>query len=114
MINITRGTTPTITINVVGSSFEDATPYVTIKQRNSTLKPKVCELTKSGDSLIVERGEDSCTLEVTYTQEETLAFNQGRAELQLRWIESDGTAGATVYEDVTIHPILKEGVIEHE
>lgn len=102
-----RGTTPTYIIKITGDNLTDATPYVTLRQTNT-------EITKSGEELITDRDDTSCVLTVALTQEETLKFQRGQAELQVRWVRSDEIAGATDIKCVRVRPILKEGVISHE
>lgn len=102
-----KGTTPTFLITLRGSTLEGATPFVTLRQGKR-------ELTKSGEELVKERGEDSCVLAVSLTQEETLALAHGKAEMQVRWVYADGTAGATGIQSVAVKPVLKEEVLAHE
>lgn len=102
-----RGTTPTITINVTGETFDNSTMYVTIEQ--STL-----QITKTGDDIEVYPTEDGCTVALFLTQEETLKFAQGSARLQIRWITSDGVAQASPIKNISVDPILLEGVIEYD
>lgn len=102
-----KGTTPTFLITVTGGTMEGATPFATLRQGKH-------ELTKSGEELVKERGEDYCALAVSLTQDETLQFERGKAELQVRWVYEDGTAGATGIQAVAVKPILKQEVIAHE
>lgn len=81
-----RGTTPTFVIHITGDTLNDATPYVTLKQGQT-------EVTRSGAELIVEQDEKSCTVSITLTQEESLKFSRGNAEIQIRWVNADGQAG---------------------
>lgn len=101
-----RGTTPTYIIKIKGDNLKDATPYVTISQGET-------EITKSGDELIADRDDKSCILAVSLTQEETLKLAKGRAEIQVRWVNNDGIAGATDLRYMKVKPILLEGVINH-
>ena len=102
-----KGTTPTFLITIKGNALTNATPYVTLRQG-------ALELTKSGEELVKERGEDFCVLAVSLSQEETLKFAHGRADLQVRWVYADGTAGATAIKPVAVNPVLKQEVITHE
>lgn len=102
-----RGTTPTYIIKISGDNLKDATPYVTISQGQT-------EITKSGEGLITDRDDTSCVLTVALTQEETLKLAKGRADLQVRWVNTEGTAGATDVKCVKVKPVLLEGVISHE
>ena len=104
---IIRGTTPTIVAKVEGNTLEGATPYLTLKQGN-------LEITKSGEAIVKERGEDSCVLVVSYTQQETLQLKKGAARIQMRWVDTDKRAGATFEVYLSVYDVLKEGEIDHE
>ena len=109
-----QGTTPTIPFNVLGRDLTEATVFVTIKDY------KRCnEITKSGSELIVtyndetEGGEYSLVL-CPLTQEETLKLHPGEAVCQIRFIDNQGQAYATVKATVNVSDVLFKGVIAHE
>lgn len=98
-----RGTTPTFNV-VCDVDLSDYTIFLTLEQGNLelTLTPE-CESTQTG-----------CTLSVTLTQEQTLAFNDRmRASMQIRAIDENGQAIASNIMSVDIGRILKEGVISY-
>ena len=101
-----RGTTPTITLRVKGTAFENSTLYVTLEQG-------AFELTKTGNDVLVTPTEDGSTVGIYLSQEETLQFVKGTAKIQIRWINSIGKARATKIKNIEIDPILLEGVIEY-
>ena len=100
-----RGTTPTIYCFVKGADLTGKTIYATIKQDDIEiiLKDPACERTETG-----------CTVSFRLTQEQTLSLPIGRAEIQLRWINSQGRAAATCIKTFSIDSILQEGEIEYE
>ena len=101
-----RGTTPTIIIHVIGTTFEGSKLFVTLEQKNT-------ELTKSGEDVIVTPGDNSAVVELYLTQAETLAFSKGPASIQIRWINSAGVAQASPIKNIDIDPILLEGEISY-
>ena len=116
---ITRGTTPPIVLNVTNRTFDGCTVYVTIKEtpsKNVLKDEELVEITKTGDDLIITPdGEGNCTLAIVLTQEETLKFHAGgKAEIQVRWIDSSGNAYASRIPSFGVDPILQEGVISYE
>lgn len=101
-----KGTTPTILINIKGSNLQDSTPYVTIKQGSY-------ELTKSGKDLIKSYDDNSCTLAIELSQEDTLGFDADKAEIQVRWVYESGKAWATTIKTIQIKQVLLDEVIEY-
>ena len=47
------------------------------------------------------------------TQEDTLAFEKEKVEVQVRWITAEGIAGATDIAVTEVNPILKDGKIQY-
>lgn len=99
-----RGTTPTLRIKVKGIAVEELDSiFLTLKQGNK-------ELTKENDDVQID--EDENRLLVTLTQEETLNFNDGACQIQLR---ATTTKGAVVASSIVVKQwehILMEGAIE--
>lgn len=101
---MTRGTTPTFTIDCPGIDLTHYTVYVTIEQgmHELTLTPE-CTATQNG-----------CTLTVRLTQEQTLSFSAGReADMQVRAVDAAGNAPASDVMHIDVRKILKEGVITY-
>lgn len=101
-----RGTTPTITINVKGETFDNSTIFVTLAQDS-------VEITKTGEDVVKTVVGENSTLSIYLTQEETLSLTKGNARIQIRWINSDGSAFASPIKVIGVDTILLEGVIEH-
>ena len=100
-----RGTTPTLTITVIGLVVTDlSTIKVTFKQGN-------IELTKTTDEVTVD-GENN-TISVPLSQEDTLMFGSGNVSVQIRGLLADGvTAIASKIKSISMEKILLDGVIE--
>jgi hypothetical protein len=100
-----RGTTPTLTCTVNGADLSSTTFYVTIEQDEVELNIKNpdCKTTETG-----------CEITVVLTQEQTLQLRSGRAQIQIRWIDENGTASATPVKTLDVEKILKEGEISYE
>lgn len=100
---MTRGTNPTYILTVDPDDFqslEEHSLYVTIKQGCN-------EITLTDDDLEVEAN----VITVTLTQEQTLSFRQGNAQLQLRGLDEDGIAYASDIVIVQVNPVLYQEVI---
>ena len=107
MIEIRRGTTPTIKLETEMelSSFDEI--YLVIKQE--TVNGYVCiEKKLTEDGKIV----DDTRFNIKLTQEETLALSDGRrAELQLKGRLTNGDVVSTDITELKIARVLKEEVI---
>lgn len=78
-----RGTTPTLTLTV-DAELEGWACYVAIRSGCFTT---IIE----GDRLDVSQEDGTTTIELTLTQEETLALRVGAAEIQVRDVRNGGT-----------------------
>lgn len=104
-INITRGTTPTITIHVPGDvELNRASEiWVTLKQQPKIITKKLT----TGAVLIT--GSD---ISINLTQAETLQFAAGAGGLiQVRILLSGGLALASQIERVNIYDVIQAGEI---
>ena len=103
---MTRGTTPTYTIKIKGSiDFSEVDIfYVTVKQMSVSITH-----TSEDDSVTLDAENNK--VGIALTQEETLSFKEGTADLQIRGKFSDGTAFATVPKRVPVNRVLYEEVI---
>lgn len=100
---MTRGTTPTITLTINEIDLTALQSiYITFRQGGT------CVTKQSGDSGVEINAH---TVEITLTQAETLNFNTGKCEVQLRGLTADGKAIATCIAKTCIHGILLEGEI---
>lgn len=98
-----RGTTPTITLTV-DADVSDWTLYVSMSNGGSIVTFEDDRLTKTLDG-------PQTIIELTLTQEETLAFSTGSLEVQIRAIK-DGVAVATAIGNLDVDRIIKDGVID--
>lgn len=104
-MQIIRGTTPTIQINVL-SDIDMTTitqVWVYIAQQNKTKVDKVIS------DVWIDVAEK--IIKVTLTQEDTLDLRAGDALFQIRLLLNDGTALATVASKVNVIEVYKGGVI---
>ena len=102
-----RGTTPTVSLLVTDCDMTDCTVYVSIKQCD-----QVGTLTNDDLEITVEDGNTYIVFGLT--QEQTLSFAPGHVNIQVRWIDSDGTALASTIGEIDIGKILLEGEIAYE
>ena len=101
-----RGTTPDL-ILTLPVDLTDCTVYVTLGRRPTMI-------TKTGGDLIVTPGATSSTIEIWFTQEDTLSLREGQAEIQVRYINAEARAYATNVKTVTVGKVLLEGVITYD
>ncbi len=98
-----RGTTPTVYIPVVGLDIETLeTIYLTFKQNRKMITKRENEVTKDIENK---------RLVLYFSQEETLQFDDGYIEVQLRGTAA-GQKIASGIVKTTMGAILYEGVIE--
>lgn len=108
---IRRGTTPTLTITAEGIDLIGKTVYVTIDQAGHG---QLTKLFPNNDGSIWLESEGSNTLIHVYlSQHDTMAFKPGKAQIQIRWIEEDGTAHASDICTIMLTKTLLEGVIKY-
>lgn len=96
-----RGTTPTHTITTDIDLTGAAAVYVTYAQKGCTVVEKSAEDITIGSDYV----------EIALTQAETLAFSEGRIEVQIRARFPDGSAVASNVMQTTVAEILKDGEI---
>lgn len=103
-----RGTTPDYELKVSGYDLSGQTLFVTLSQYAK-------KVTLSGDRLNVTYDPAANTTSVIFslTQQETLTFKSGNAEVQIRFIDADGVAQATEIKLLPVLPILFEEVITY-
>lgn len=106
-----RGTTPTevYTIENPGTSVDLSyctQVWATITDRSGR------DFTWDINRLVIDTANNK--VELTLTQEETLAFAVGTARAQLRFLEDDGTAFASKPVSFQIDDVRKGGVISNE
>ena len=98
---MTRGTTPSYVITIKDDvDLSEVTDlYVTLKQSETS------KVTRKNAEL------EGKAITLTLTQEETLLFKEGEAELQVRGKFSDGVAFATKVIRVPVNRVLYDEVI---
>ena len=107
---IRRGSTPILTVTVIGEDLTQSEVYLTIRQGETLLTKK----TPSEDASIwMVKDGDNTVISAVLSQEETLAFNNGSSVVQIRWVEEDGTAHVSDIGTIILTDVLLKGVIEY-
>ena len=105
MNNIGQGTTPYIQYAINGCDLSDAAViHLTISQGNQML-----DLT--GDRVIATCLNGNTVLTVHLTQEETLQFRKGNAQVQVRWRNNDNESYETDMININFMAALYREVI---
>ena len=110
-----RGTTPTITITLSGVDLSNNyRVYVTIDQNGTQITKNNIDdiLTLSVKAVSDDDGTTSTKIEMVLSQSETLNFEVGKAEMQVKWINSSGTVEASDISSVEFSRALLEKVIK--
>lgn len=98
-----RATTPTYILTLPDTAEVDLTEmtevHFTLVQGKSYIIDKIVDPT------------DSKTVEVTLSQEETLALKDGSAEIQLNWIDANDKRGATYVQTIRVDKQLLNEVL---
>lgn len=99
-----RGTTPVLAIKVKDADVNDfGSIYVTFEQGDK-------ELTKTNADITVDT--ENNVINVPFTQEDTLFFDKGMVETQIRCLLKDGTTSiASKIRKFSMEKILLDGVI---
>lgn len=99
---MTRGGTPTFLVEFEGVDLSTVSQiFATFRQNSLILTKKINDMTISGSSV-----------SFALTQNDTLKFKGGIAELQFRMLFSNGVIRSTKFIDVDVLPILSNEVIE--
>lgn len=108
MLEIIRGTTPSIVMTVQTEiDLQQVTEvWIYVSQQ------KAVKIDKKIDDATFDYEHRKIT--VTFSQEETLGLKAGEALFQVRMLLSNGTALATIAADITVIEIYKQGVITEE
>lgn len=102
-----RGTTPDYILSIPGYDLSECKVYVTVQQYT-------VQTTLTGDRLTIEVHDDITDIMFRLTQAETLKYKSGVAEVQVRFIDSEGEAMATDIGKIVIMPVLLEDVIAYD
>jgi len=101
-----RGTTPFITYRVK-NDFD----FSKISEIWITVATWDAEETFKFTASEVELDPVAKTITISMSQENTLAFEEGTVEIQMRILDTDGLAYATKVCELEMNKILKDGVI---
>lgn len=106
-MEIIRGTTPTIIVNVLDDIdlSEVVSVWLYIVQKKTIIN-------REKPDVIFDF--ENRTMSITFEQDDTLELKEGEAKFQIRMLLDDGTkrtALATVAQDIEILEIYKEGII---
>lgn len=99
-----RGTTPTLTINVKSNIN-----LANVVQLWVTIELDHFKKTYDFDNVVIDAPNNKINLYLS--QEDTLAFPVGTAEIQIRGLMADEKAFASNIKKINISKILKDGVI---
>ena len=102
-----RGTTPTLTLSVPGENLTGKTVEVYIRQEGALI-------VKAGDALSISGSSAGSAIAMKLTQRETLTLRGGWANVQVRWIDSQGNVQATDKARVKVSALLTGSEIEYE
>ena len=107
-MQLTRGTTPTIGLNIKDELDLSLVTevWVYFSQQNKV------KIDKTIDDVTIDTENNKITL--TLTQEDTLGLKSGDAIFQMRMLLQDGTALASKDSKVTVNEVYKGGVITAE
>ena len=101
-----RGTTPDYLLTIDEYDLTDKTVFVTIRQGPTVI-------TKSGNQLTITVDGEKTIIAFTLTQWDTLQLSDGKAEVQVRFIDSNGVARATERAELIVDKVLLERVITY-
>lgn len=111
-MSIPRGTTPTFELTLESVDLTEAyNVYVSFSPGGAVgrLNPV---LTKTGDDLTVAYEDDTSTVSVYLSQEETLSFGTGKVNIQLNWTYPDGSRAASEIATFSLLTNLLNEVVE--
>lgn len=101
-----RGDTPTYRLLVEGYDITACTVHVALTDARGRKTEKVVT------GMVAD--EEGTHIALYLTQEETLAMRQGRAEVQVTWVDSEGDRRHTEIKTVVIGRTLMPEVISYE
>lgn len=106
-----RGTTPTIFLDLEDFDTEEPVEMSLqdIVELWVTFKSPTVEITKTLEDVSIN--DETKSIMVHLSQEETLKLFQGLCDVQVRFRKQNNLAYATTIDKVDVERILKEGVI---
>lgn len=102
-----RGTTPSHILTIEGYDLTETRVYV-------TLSSGFVRITKTNEDLAIAYENETTSILLFLTQEDTLGLPTGDAEVQVRWIDSNGIAQATEIEKISVDRVLLPKVISYD
>lgn len=107
---MTRGSTASIEVILEDVSSSDINKlYMTVRQKTLVLT-KVSS--SEGEDVLYWNEEDGLHVEIELTQEETLQFRYGVAEVQVRGVRNDGSIFASEICTIDVNRVLFDKIIE--
>ena len=114
---IKQGTTPIITAILDGQAIQDATVYLSIKQRGRLIVKS--NYHDTGDVILEpvydvdETTQIGTSITVQLSQLETLCLKPGGARIELGWIFEDGSADKSNIGIINVSDSLYKWVMEY-
>lgn len=90
-----RYTTPTLELVVEGIDLTASDVYVTLSQQGT-------EVTTRADADDMSCDGADTTIVVAYTQEQTASLAEGRAKVQVNWVDAESRRNATDVASVKV------------
>lgn len=100
-----RYTTPTIELTVEGHDLTASDVYVTMRQQGRELTVEDADVTLDGGDTVIT---------FSLTQEQSATFREGRARVEVNWVDADGFRNATSIGELAVTPNLLNRVVEHD
>lgn len=97
-----RYTTPTMELVVQGIDLTASDVYVTMRQQGRELTIENADVALDGEDTIIT---------FSLTQEQSATFREGRARLQVNWLDADGRRNATNIAAVEVAGNLLERTV---
>lgn len=99
-----RYTTPTLKLIVEGVDITETHVFITMAQQRQSLTLDAQDMAYDGSDT---------TITVDFTQEQLADFSEGRAQIQVNWVDTNNKRNATSAASVTILGNLLERVVEY-
>ena len=103
---VVRGTTPGFVLEIEGYDLSGCSVIVTIERSTQ-------EINLTGNRLSISYSDETSSIAFRLTQEETLKLTKGVADIQVKFIDSNGIALATEKAQFEVCPALYEEVITY-
>jgi hypothetical protein len=111
--DIIRGTTPTITVTSEDLDFTAYTCFLSAGRMASDPVLYSAYFTADDSQMTKTTSDGTSVIACTLTQEQTLEMRPGDCILQLRAVDSGGTAVASYAVPIEVADVTQRGVIYH-